>query len=481
MPDLHPTNGKLSALETSPPMATTAIYRRQPASFKQLGYAKAYNPVGDSFIHANKPNYYTLNVWDTARRKESLIRQALEYIIQTVVARVGNYSHPNPQIDDFVQANIDKKIRRWIRELLETALWSGFAVQEINWVSKIGPNGMPQTWIDDLIGFHPLQVYLIANDFGVIKDGDIVSNQPYKSGIWVPMPPTRINKPTGKADRVGSLVRLPKSKRVYVNYRGDGNNIYGRSLVEACIPWHMYKEAFREILFSALERYATPFIWVKVPPLDTKEMKSEPDGTLVPKTLHEVTQEQLQNLSSETALVFTQISKDQPVEIGALTTGNNFSDSFTNAIDLCDDNMRALIGIPNLIMKDKIHGLGSGNAAEIQIEKFNQLIEGIFDDIVSPFLEQAILQLIQYNFDARIFPEALHPGSIQIKPARSSDLKVLLDGIKDLGEQYELNKTESDEDYVRDLLGFPKHSRTEKKKPFQTNKVKKEKKESIEI
>jgi hypothetical protein len=86
---------------------------------------------------------------------------------------------------------------------------------------------------------------------------------------------------------------------------------------------------------------------------------------------------------------------------------------------------------------------------------FNKIITSLFDFIVQPILNQAILQLIQYNFDARVIPEAYHPGTIQCKPARDTELKTILDGIKDLFEAYELNKTEAERNYIKDLLGFP--------------------------
>jgi hypothetical protein len=203
-------------------------------------------------------------------------------------------------------------------------------------------------------------------------------------------------------------------------------------------------------------RYATPLIYVKVPPTATDEMVTEPDGEVRPKSMQEKVTEMLQDgVENESALVFTQISKDQPVEVGALTTGNNFSDSFINAIDLCDDNMRAILGLPNLIMKDNIGGLGSGGTSERQIEQFNKMIASLFDFVIEHILNQAILQLIQYNFDARVIPEALHPGIIQCKPARDTELKTILDGIKNLFEPYQLNKTEAERNYIKDLLGFP--------------------------
>lgn len=456
--DLHPTQGNTSDLPTNPPVNTSAVYRRQPAAFRQLGYARSYSPnkEADNFLPTYKPNYYLLASLDALRDRESTVKQGLEFIEASVVSRIGNYSHPNSQIDDFVQANLGN-LKTWVKDALRTSLWAGYSVQEINWMPKFGKNGQPQTWIDNLVSYHPLQVILVPNDYGIIKDGDSVFNKVYKSGVWVPLPAHKVPQ-TNKAkniDNVGNLVRLPKSKRLYMSFRSEGNNVYGKSLIEHCLYWNLYKQVFTEILWKATARYATPLLYVKVPQMDSSEFVTEPDGVVRPKTMQEQASEMMADLDNNSALVFTQLSKEMPVEVGALTTGNNFSDSFISAIDLCDDNMRGLMGIPNLIMKDNVTSMGSGAASEVQVEQFNQMITSLFDFVIQHILDQVILQLIQYNFDARLIPEAYYSGSIQCKPARSTDLKTLLDGIKNLAELFQLNKTDAERNYVKDLLGFP--------------------------
>jgi hypothetical protein len=456
--DLHPTQGNISTLDTKPPINTSAVYRRQPAAFRQLGYARSYSPnkEADNFLPTYKPNYYLYAALAALSDRESTVKQGLEFIEHSLVSRIGNYSHPNKQIDDFVQGNLGG-LKNWIKESLRNTLIFGNSVQEINYIQKIGPNDTPQVWIENLTGYHPLQVTLVPNDYGVIKDGDTVFNKVYKSGVWVPLPPHKVPQASKQknSDTVGNLVRLPKSKRVYMAFRSEAGNVYGKSLIESCLYWNLYKQAFTEILFKATSRYATPLIYVKVPATDTSEFVNEPDGVPRPKTMQEKVSEMLEDLDNNSALVFTQLSKELSVEVGALTTGNNFSDSFISAIDLCDDNMRGLMGIPNLIMKDDVSSMGSGAASEIQFKQFNQMITSLFDFVVQNILDQAILQLIQYNFDARTIPDALNPGTIQCKPASNTDLKTILDGIKNLTELFTLNKTDAERNYIKDLLGFP--------------------------
>lgn len=454
--DQHPTFSKESSLTTDPPVRTTAVFRKQPAIFSQLGRATSYTSNGDSFSTTSKPSYYQLAAWDEARRKEPLIKRSLDIITLAILSKIGPYSHPDSQIDEFVQANLENKLSRWIKDLTTSLLWSGMGVSEILWQLKQGPNGT-QVWIEDMVNYHPLQVNILLNQYGRVKDGEPVANSSLKSGIWVPVPmQSNVKK---NAEYMGNLIRLPKGKRVYLTLGGEGNNPFGKSILESVFPYHLFKEAFREMMTVALDRYGTPLIYAIVPPLDTKETVEEPDGRIRAKTLQELTAEQMQNLSAESALVFTQISKDQPVQVEALTTGNNFSDSFERAIDLCDRNILVGMGVPNLLIRDNSNTLGTSGASDSQAELFDNLIGSYYDLILQPFLEQAILQLIQYNFDPRKNPGAFHPGTIKKRPTRIAELEVTVKAIKELTElQFLSPYNELDFNYVRDLLHLPERA-----------------------
>lgn len=446
-------------LETHPPDGASGIFRRRPKNLKQMGLATSYQPTDDGFSYASKPSYYQLAAWDQARRKEPVIKQALDYIVLAVLSKLGPFSHRNKMIDSFVQANLDHiQYRKAISDLTYSLLWSGFAVSEIVWDYRKTDKD-PQVWLGDLVNFHPLQINLVLNDYGIVKDGDTSPNSSLKSGVWVPCPTNfskEGNRPAIGPDYQGSMVRLKRAKRIYITFGSEGNNPYGRSQLESVLPYHLFKEAYRDMLTTALDRYGTPLMYITVPPQDTRERIEEEDGSFRFKTMHEKTVEQVDNLSSQAVLVFTQTSKDQPVNIGALTTGNNFSDSFTKAIEFCDENMLMGMGIPNLLFKDGGRNLGSSGASENQLEVFNSFISSIFDLVVIPFTQQCILPLIQYNFNVDLYPDALYPGQFLKKPSRSTELKTVVESIKMLTELgYSNPKDPLDFQYIRELIGLP--------------------------
>lgn len=457
MPDLHPTSGNNSTIPTNPPSVTSPVYRKRPVSAGQLGRATSYISDGESFSVNHKPHYYQLAAWDNARRKEPIIFDGLQKIVLAVLMKLGSYSHPDPAIKEFVSANIESHIHNWISDSLNTLLWSGFSVGEPIWKYKLGPDSKPQVWIEDIVTYHPTQVNFKVNNNGRLTHGERLPDSPFLTGIWVPTPITEVHKvKPNNPSYMGSYIRLPKSKTFYTKIGRDGNNPFGTSLIASILEYHLFKEAFRDMLAVALDRYGTPLVYAVVPSQQTNEMVNEPDGTTRPKWLYEQVTDALSDMRSEVAMVFTQVDKDHPVKLEALTTGNNFADTFNQAIKMCDENMMIGMGIPNLIVRDDNNGMGSSGAAERQAELFHAYISSIYKIVTNDFLDQVVLQLIQYNFDARTNPLAYLPGSIKERPMRWSEMAVLTDAIAELTNLGYMSPQEpSHLSHVLDLYNIP--------------------------
>jgi hypothetical protein len=455
MSDLHPTGGKESNLETNPPAISSPVFRRRPTTPGQLGRSTSYTSDGDNFSVTTKPHFYQFAAWDNARKKEPIIFDGLQKIVLAITMKLGTYDHPDPKIRDFVRANIDSHIGKWISSITSELLWSGITVAEPLWNYKLGPDGSAQVWIDDFVSYHPTQVNLKLNNNGRLTHGEKVVNSPYLTGVWVPTPPNHKVKASNPS-YMGSYIRLPKSKLFYCTLGSDNNNPWGTSLINSILEYHLFKEAFRDMLAVALDRYGTPLVYAVVPNQQTNEAIVEPDGTTRPKWLYEKVNESLSDMRSEVAMVFTQTDKDHPIKLDSLTTGNNFADTFTQAIQMCDENMMIGMGIPNLIMKDKNGGLGSTGAAERQTELFHAYISSLYNLIINEFLSQPILQLIQYNFDPRTNPLAYLPGTLKERPMRWSEMDILTKSIDKLTSLGYISPEEpSDLSHVRDLYHFP--------------------------
>lgn len=452
-----------SSLKTKPnkelllkekPLSASAIKQR-PAQYGQLGLATSYMSTGEQFVALRKPHHYQLAAWDNARLKEPIIKNGMEKLVLYVSAKVGDYHHPNPMIEDFVNANITSYIKKWVQEIATSAYWSGFGVSEILWKRKPGPRNIRQVWIDDLVNYHPTQVQFKLDDYSRLSHGNGNSSSNLKSGIWVPAPNNIKTKKLNKS-YTGGMIRLEKSKVLHIAFSGSSNNPWGVSQLHSVLDYHLFKEAFRDMMAVALDRYGTPLLYAIVPPQITNEVITEEDGTVRNKQYRESVSEALQDVRGNQGIVLEQLSKDYPVQIGSLTTGNNFADAFKQAIDLCDSNMQIGMGIPNLIMRDERSGLGSGSSSENQVEMFNLFVGQYFNLVTSAFTAQVINQLIAYNFDPYSVKDINNPGYISEIPLRPTEIETIIKAFSTLTSLGYMNaSSQEDFNYVRSMINLP--------------------------
>lgn len=442
------------------PANPTVSYRRAPSIMGQLGQATSYVSRGEQFYVAGRSSYQQLVAWDNCRRREPVVQNGLNTIVRSILKKIGDYSHPDPLINDFVNANLETRIKRWFGEAAETALWSGNSTSETLWEIRKGPDGRHQAWVKDLSCYHPLQITYILNDFGRLTHGEPTQNQAYKSGIWVPYP--SLHRPK-RGDIVGSQVRIPQGQFFQVSLGGGG--VYGTSILTTITKYHLFKEAFRDMYTVALDRYGNPLVWVSVPNQSTQEMTETPGGELVPVSLRDQVKSEIENLENGSFFVVSQTDPNNKVEFKSLTTGNNYGDTFERAIALCDQNMRLGMNIPNLLMEDSGHSMGSSGASERQLEVFEVFITSILESLTDSFLHQVVRPLIDYNFNPELH-NTFDLGTINFLPSRFADYQILYEGIYKMVEAGFIDSSnEVDFNWARDMLGAPRRSHTRKDKP----------------
>ena len=456
------SNGEINInkFNTNPPLLVLGDNKLRPNTYKQLGRATSFVSNGDSLYVNTGPHPYQLAVWDYVRKREPIISDGLDKMVLSVLAKIGSYNHPNPDIKKFVRANLNNRVRTWIENITYTMLWSGKSVSEIIWERRYDGNTR-QLWIQDIINYHTSQVILRLNNYGALTHGEKVLNSQFNTGVWVPRPILTEDNKAYKVskDCTGSHIRLAKDKLIIVTYKSEGNNPHGTPAIYAAVDFSLYKEAFRDMYSIALDRYGTPLMYFIVPATQTTEDVEEQDGTIRKKMFREALQEEVQGLSSGSVLILErQGNKDAPEpKVAALTTGNNFGDSFVNAINLCDQNMLHALGIPNLIIRDEGRGLGSGGSAERQLEIFDMAITQIAIKVGQALVDQLIKPLIQYNFSSILVSDADDGGYFTIKPMRYVDYKVIADSAKTLTEAGIINPiiNEKDRRHFRNLLAIP--------------------------
>lgn len=458
MTDNNPQKTGDSQLKTKPAEKVTikesslgaSPIRTRPAQYSQVGMATSYISNGENFAPSKKPHYYQLAAWDQARQKEPIIRNGIEKMVLYICSKLGSYHHKNPMIEDFISENIEGKVANWVHNMALPAFWSGFSVGENLYYARRGPRGIRQIWIEDIVNYHPTQVEFRLNDFSRLTHGEKTSKGLLKSGVWVPAPAnSAVNnkRKSTTGDYTGGMVRLARHKCIHFTFPGSSqNNPWGESILTSVLDYHLFKEAFRDMMAVALDRYGTPLIYAIVPPQATSEVITNPDGTVRQKQYRESVAEALANAKGNQGIVLEQLNKDYPVDIGTLTTGNNFADAFNQAIDFCDNNMQIGMGIPNLIMRDERSGLGNGSSSENQVEMFNIMVSRYFDIVTTAITNQVIRNLIEFNFDAETVPYANEPGYISEIPLRPTEIKEYVTAVKELTTLGYMNAS-NQEDY----------------------------------
>ena len=470
MTDRKPQKTGQSTLKTNPADKVTikesslgaSAIRTRPAQYSQVGMATSYISNGESFSPTRKPHYYQLAAWDQARQKEPIIKNGIEKMVLYICSKLGAYHHKNPMIEDFISENLEGKLSNWVHNMTLPAFWAGFSVSENLFYPRRGPRGIRQIWIDDIVNYHPTQVEFRLNDYSRLTHGEKTSKGLLKSGIWVPAPAnsTVSNKrkiTTG--DYTGGMIRLADYKKVHFTFPGSNqNNPWGESILTSVLDYHLFKEAFRDMMAVALDRYGTPLIYAIVPPQATSETITDLDGTVRQKQYRESVAEALANAKGNQGIVLEQLSKDYPVDIGTLTTGNNFADAFNQAIDFCDNNMQIGMGIPNLIMRDERSGLGNGTSSENQVEMFNIMVSRYFDIVTSAIIDQVVRPLIEFNFDTETVSYANEAGYLSEIPLRPTEIKEYVVAVKELTTLGYMNAT-NQEDYNQVRAMIKLHSR----------------------
>lgn len=461
MADTNILDEKKTSVKTKPankvkleekPLSASSI-RGRPAQYGQIGLATSYISTGENFVPVKRPHHYQLAAWDNARLKEPIIKNGIEKLTLYICSKIGRYHHPNPMIEEFVNVNLENRIHLWIQEIAQSAYWSGFGVSEILWNKKPGPDGFRQIWIEDIVNYHPTQIEFRLNDYSRLTHGEKTSYSQLHSGIWVPAPNTLQKNRRPSNNYTGGMLRLPKSKVMHVAFGGSHNNPWGHSQLESVLDYHLFKEAFRDMMAIALDRYGTPLLYAIVPPQLTSEVVEEPDGTQRNKTYRESVAEVISSAKGNQGIVLEQLSKEYPVSIGSLTTSNNYADAFTQAIDFCDHNMQVGMGIPNLIMRDERSGLGNGQSSENQVEMFNMLISHYFKIVTNAFVNQVVRQLIAYNFDADSVKNISQPGYISELPLRPTEIETLTAAIEKMTMLGYVNPSDQEDyNHVRSMF-----------------------------
>lgn len=355
---------------------------RQYGSAMSLGIGQGNGLIS----HMGRPDHLRLGEYERALLTDDAVASGLEFIKLAIMSSVRGYYHPDARVQQFVTDALKRMSSNWrlaMGELVMSSLWAGFGVSESSYAAD---NGM--IWLSDIANYNPRSIQFHVNQQGKLTEGETaLFNSGFTTGIW-------------QDNLYGMPVRIPMRKSVVVTHNRMYGNYYGESLIRRVYKNWRLKEVVLELWNIALDRHGTPIIYMILPPGDTGREIADPfaPGGYRAESLNDAGVAALQNLHTGSGLVMTRPQAQDDVTIGALTTGNNFGDTFVNAVKYYNRAIWRGFMIPQLLLQENDQAsLGSG-AAATHFKVFKMLLQQLAQEIIEPFTEQVIGRLVRVNF-----------------------------------------------------------------------------------
>lgn len=355
---------------------------------KQVGSSLSYWTSQSVYGFFGHPEYLRLAEYERALTTDETIGAGIEFLKLSILASMGPYWHPNPEIVDFVNDNFARmkgSYKGALGELAMSSMWAGFGVSETVYKAEDG-----KVWIDYIANYNPRTLTMYVNVNGQLTQGEVPAfNVAFRTGIW--------------QDRLGGApVQLPLQRCCLVSHNKRYNNYYGESALKRIYKNWRLKEAVLEMWNVALDRYGTPVVYAIVPQGYTGGQVPDPTspGGVRAETFGDATEMAISNIHTGTGLVITNPTADATqIKLGTLTTGNNFGGAFEEAIKYYNKMIFRGLLIPALLLNENERGnLGSGSATMIHFEVYKMVLTELYQEIIQPFVEQVLGPLIRINF-----------------------------------------------------------------------------------
>lgn len=369
--------------------------------------------------HILNPDRIGVREYEQMYETDETVFSGMEYLIQSLLSRLGEYTHPDETIQEFIRENlaqIDGSFMAACSDML-TALWAGFSVTEILW--RPGKDG--KIWLRGLQTLHPSTI-----TFDIHRDGP---ERNRLRTIW-------------QWYRCMNETEIPPSKAVIYSHDAKFGNIYGKSRLKRCWPNYSMKKLLMKAWGIAMERYGTPYTIAKGQMNNSVRSSS---GEVEPYAKYLA--RQLDGLGSRGSLV---VDRDTEVDIVYAAAG--ISGDFRERIAYDNRSIHQAIGLPALIAD--AGDVGSYSLGQQHAKQFLLLIEQIFNEFIEVIVDQLIARMIELNFG-----EQADYGTFAFEDFLIEDLAAAAQMFKTLTDSGFITPERlEDMNYVRERLGLPLYS-----------------------
>jgi len=246
-------------------------------------------------------------------------------------------------------------------------------------------------------------------------------------------------EPTGELDKVVQRVEshereLDISRFIHHVYNTDVDEHYGQSELRECYRAYWSKDVIIKLQNVYLERMAGGFVWTS--PKDDAENPTP--GSVEEANMRAV----LSNIQTKTGIMM-------PKGIGLNVEHPSSTDAFERAIIQYNLAIAKGLLMPNLIGLSEQGPNGSRALGDTQLEAFLWMLDAETGDLEETLNEQLFRELGMFNFADGIIP------AFKFKPLSQSMIKIIATLWGDLVQKGAVTKSDSDEAWLRDMLGAP--------------------------
>lgn len=369
------------------------------------------NPFDQIIGYINNPDpvsYYREMV-----QTDATIAACLEFVSLAVVSKLGDYTHPDKDIQDFIRANFEQLEGSFVDtcKSLMSFLWAGYAVAEI--VTEVK---------DDRVWLHSLPI-LPAENVRFKLDEDPGSLN-YGSLAEVIQNPQMVSE-----------AHLPAEKCLIIrnDYPGSAEQSpYGLSRLKCILSIYAAKVEAEKNWAYALGRYGSPILQYELENPAQKVKTS--DGRIM--TAFEQAQEQVNAAGELKGVVSFKGNNLQMIYPPA-----GIGEGFKKACDYYNRLIMRGLLIPSLLFDNG--DTGSYSLGQEHYKLFDVSLDAILSILTEAILEQLVRPLVDWNFG-----EQDDYGAFDVK-ATSLDTEEKLDAM--LAEDVrEAEREEAQEDQNAD-------------------------------
>ncbi len=226
---------------------------------------------------------------------------------------------------------------------------------------------------------------------------------------------------------------IDRSKFVHYVQNPEWDEQYGRSELRECYRAWFSKDIIIKFQNIHLERFAGGFIWAR--PQQGKQLNT---GTAEYANLQSV----LSNLHTKTSMIV-------PAGIDLNVVQGTTTDIYERAITQHDKSIAKSLLVPNLLGISEQGTHGSLAQADSQLEAFLWTLEADAARLEDCLNEQLFNDLGDLNFGDGLYPK------FKFSPISEKSKNALIATWSDLVSKGAVQASDTDEEYVRELMDFP--------------------------